>query len=201
MGNYLQGILGPFNGKVVTVVGSSWRGISYMRALASHVKNPNTDSQVKVRAHLSSASKLLRKFLPCIQSGFLNTGENSPWSACLQYNWDKFSYDSGSWEPDLDSIALSNGSAEYSVKAITSGSSADFTWKAPVAGTDFYGGNLYVAGYNSANGKAVIYIADLTAATLSADFSSIVTGVDDDLHVYYFVASRKASTATLHKAL
>ena len=31
MGTIKQGILGGFSGKVGTVVGSSWKGISYMR--------------------------------------------------------------------------------------------------------------------------------------------------------------------------
>ena len=39
MGTIKQGILGGFSGKVGTVVGSSWKGISYMRGQAQNVKN------------------------------------------------------------------------------------------------------------------------------------------------------------------
>lgn len=38
MGTIKQGILGGFSGKVGTVAGSSWKGISYMRGRAQNVK-------------------------------------------------------------------------------------------------------------------------------------------------------------------
>ena len=45
MGTIKQGILGGFSGKVGTVIGGSWKGISYMRSQAQSVKNPaQTDS-------------------------------------------------------------------------------------------------------------------------------------------------------------
>ena len=42
MGTIKQGILGGFSGKVGSVVGASWKGISYMRSQADHVKNPRS---------------------------------------------------------------------------------------------------------------------------------------------------------------
>ena len=42
MGKIKQGILGGFKGKVGTVIGASWNGISYMRGLAQSHKNPKT---------------------------------------------------------------------------------------------------------------------------------------------------------------
>ena len=47
MGKIKQGILGGFKGKVGTVIGSSWNGISYMRGLAQSHKNPKTAAQTK----------------------------------------------------------------------------------------------------------------------------------------------------------
>ena len=35
MGTINQGILGGFSGKVGTVIGGSWKGITYMRGIAS----------------------------------------------------------------------------------------------------------------------------------------------------------------------
>lgn len=40
MGTIKKGILGGFSGKVGTVVGGSWKGISYMRSLPQKVKKP-----------------------------------------------------------------------------------------------------------------------------------------------------------------
>ena len=49
MGKIKQGILGGFTGKVGTVIGASWNGISYMRGIAQSVKNPKTAAQTKQR--------------------------------------------------------------------------------------------------------------------------------------------------------
>lgn len=38
MGTIKQGILGGFSGKVGTVIGGSWKGISYMRLQAQSIK-------------------------------------------------------------------------------------------------------------------------------------------------------------------
>ena len=46
MGKIKSGILGGFNGKVGSVIGASWKGISYMRGIAQSIKNPKTDAQV-----------------------------------------------------------------------------------------------------------------------------------------------------------
>ena len=45
MGTIKQGILGGFSGKVGTVVGSSWKGISYMRGLATRYTSTSHSSQ------------------------------------------------------------------------------------------------------------------------------------------------------------
>jgi hypothetical protein len=52
MGTIKQGILGGFSGKVGTVIGGSWKGISYMRSIPQSVKNPRTDGQVNQLIYL-----------------------------------------------------------------------------------------------------------------------------------------------------
>ena len=49
MGTIKQGILGGFSGKVGSVIGSSWKGISVMRGIAAHVANPKSDLQIAQR--------------------------------------------------------------------------------------------------------------------------------------------------------
>ena len=60
MGTIKQGILGGFSGKVGTVVGGNWKGISYMRALAQNVKNPRTDAQMNQRSKFALAIAFLK---------------------------------------------------------------------------------------------------------------------------------------------
>ncbi len=58
MGKIKQGILGGFKGKVGTVIGVSWNGISYMRGLAQSVKNPKTAAQLQQRAFFKDLQSL-----------------------------------------------------------------------------------------------------------------------------------------------
>ena len=59
MGKIKQGILGGFKGKVGTVIGASWNGISYMRGIAQSVRNANTPAQQKQRAFFKEVQDLV----------------------------------------------------------------------------------------------------------------------------------------------
>ncbi len=69
MGKIKQGILGGFSGKVGTVIGASWKGISYMRSIPQKIKNPRTDGQMSQRTKFAIALNFLKPM-----TGFLRTG-------------------------------------------------------------------------------------------------------------------------------
>ena len=58
MGTIKSGILGGFNGKVGSVVGASWKGISYMRGIAQSIKNPKTEAQVMQRDYFAQLAQI-----------------------------------------------------------------------------------------------------------------------------------------------
>ena len=58
MGTIKQGILGGFSGKVGTVIGSSWKGISYMKGRAQSTKNPKTAAQNMQRTYFKQLAAL-----------------------------------------------------------------------------------------------------------------------------------------------
>ena len=58
MGTIKQGILGGFNGKVGSVIGASWKGISYMRGIAQSIKNPKTEAQVMQRDYFAQLAQM-----------------------------------------------------------------------------------------------------------------------------------------------
>jgi len=62
MGKIKQGILGGFKGKVGTVIGSSWNGISYMRGQAQSVRNPKTPAQMIQRDFFKEVQDLASQF-------------------------------------------------------------------------------------------------------------------------------------------
>jgi hypothetical protein len=70
MGTIKQGILGGFSGKVGTVVGGNWNGISYMRSLAQNVKNPRTDAQMTQRSKFALTLAFLKPITNYVRVGF-----------------------------------------------------------------------------------------------------------------------------------
>lgn len=70
MGIINKGILGGFSGKVGNVIGSSWKGIDYMRSVPNQVSNPNTDAQQTQRTKFTLVVEFLTKIKPVINAGF-----------------------------------------------------------------------------------------------------------------------------------
>lgn len=69
-----KGILGGFAGKVGTVVGSTWKGISYMRSLPAVKKNRKvTEAQQLQQAKFALATAFFGGFTPLVNSSFKST--------------------------------------------------------------------------------------------------------------------------------
>jgi hypothetical protein len=86
MGTIKKGILGGFSGKVGTVVGSSWKGIAYMRSLPLSVKNPRTLAQVSQRSKFTLVLRLLQPLNEFLRSGWkLYAHRRSPINAAMAY--------------------------------------------------------------------------------------------------------------------
>ncbi len=60
MGTINQGILGGFSGKVGSVIGASWKDISYMRTRAVNTKDAHTEKQLNQRARFTLSMDFLR---------------------------------------------------------------------------------------------------------------------------------------------
>ena len=87
MGTIKQGILGGFNGKVGTVVGSSWKGITYMRGQAQHVKNPRTAGQVYSRTAFKAVSAALSPIASTLRLTFAKSaGKMSAFNKAVSIN-------------------------------------------------------------------------------------------------------------------
>lgn len=84
-----QGILGPFSGKVGTVVGAIWKGIATIRAYNPNVTNPNTPAQLEQRAKFSLMIQFLRPFLSLLRVGFgFKAIKQTAFNAAMKYNMD-----------------------------------------------------------------------------------------------------------------
>lgn len=59
MGTYNKGILGPFSGKVGTVVGANWRGKDILRSLPKRTNRTPTQTQQLQRLRFTTVSEFL----------------------------------------------------------------------------------------------------------------------------------------------
>jgi len=86
MGKIKQGILGGFSGKVGSVIGSSWKGISYMRGKAVSIKNPQTLQQMRQRNKFALALSVLQPIVAFIRVGFKRYAyKKSEFNAAMSY--------------------------------------------------------------------------------------------------------------------
>ena len=88
MGTIKKGILGGFSGKVGTVIGGAWKGIDYMRSIATSVSNPNTPAQQEHRAKFGTIVKFLHSVTSIIRIGFKNQAvKMSAFNAAMSANF------------------------------------------------------------------------------------------------------------------
>ncbi len=79
-----QGILGPFSGKVGEVIGSSWKGIPYIKARPTQFHDAKTPKQLTHRMQLQAAHSFVRTIKPLIEIGFRNvTGTQTPYNKAV----------------------------------------------------------------------------------------------------------------------
>ena len=86
MGKIRKGVLGGFSGKVGTVIGSSWNGISYMRSLPQHFNDAKTPRQLQQRAKFNKAMEFLTPIKDYIRVGYKTYAvKKSAFNAAVSY--------------------------------------------------------------------------------------------------------------------
>lgn len=70
MAKFINGANGTFSGKVGSVIGSSWRGINYLRGLGKKSKVPATESQRLQRDRFSLLVKFIAPLKELLDRGF-----------------------------------------------------------------------------------------------------------------------------------
>jgi hypothetical protein len=70
MAKFNQGITGPFQGKVGTVIGASWKGIPYMRSLPSKRTSPPTAGELLNRKKWALSQQWLQPVQDFVRIGF-----------------------------------------------------------------------------------------------------------------------------------
>jgi hypothetical protein len=70
MAIYKNGANGTFSGKVGAIVGATWKGMPYMRALPSKRTSPLSETESSNRNKFSKAHHWLKPVLPFVRVGF-----------------------------------------------------------------------------------------------------------------------------------
>ena len=70
MGTYKKGVLGPFSGKIGTVIGSTWNGIEYMRSLPKASTKAASDLQLINRAKFGLVNGFLGPIIALLVMGY-----------------------------------------------------------------------------------------------------------------------------------
>lgn len=132
MGRISQGILGGFSGRVGIVVGSNWKTVHYMRALAVSVNNPRTDKQQHQRTKFGMTVAFLKAINPYIRVGYKDyTRRQSSFNAAMSYIIRNAVKGEGlNLSIDYAKVLVSRGSLmpAFNAKSTVAGNKVTFTW-------------------------------------------------------------------------
>lgn len=137
MAKFKRGILGGFQGKVGTVIGSRWKNVNVMRAMPEHVRDARSEKQLAQREKFRLVSSFLKLTRPFIRVGFeISSSANySSNNRALSYNL-RYATTGEYPEPgitlDFTSVRVAEGSLEGALNATVQngGSGAlDISWE------------------------------------------------------------------------
>ena len=204
MGKINQGILGGFSGKVGTVVGSTWKSINYMRALAVNVHDAKSEKQLCQRGKFRTVVNFTKTITPFLRVGFQEHEEGrSAVNAATSYLM--FHAVEGCADEavlDFDKVRVSQGSltAAADASAEVAANKVTFSW------TDNSGVGsakaddvAMVLAYDKDKGEAVYDTQAGTRADGTAELTLPTAWAEDALAVYLSFCSadgREVSNST-----
>ena len=148
MGRYQKGIMGGFNGKVGNIIGSTWRGINYMRSLSDRRNTRASEKQLQHRAKFAYAMEFLQPLFPVVNIGYRNhDARQLPVNAAMQQIMKQVVEGVA---PDLSinysKLRVAQGSLETARKETIAidGDEIAFTWEAITQDAELYDDNYAI---------------------------------------------------------
>lgn len=189
MGTIKQGILGGFSGKVGTVIGGNWKGISYMRSQAQSVKNPRTDGQLSQRSKFALALSFLKPMTDIVRTGFkLYANKQTAFNAAMSYTLaNAISGDYPDYQLNFDSALISRGSLTSATNgaATAVGGNVTITWDDNTGvGTAKATDKALIAVLNADKGEAVTVSAGEARSTVTQTVSVPADWMGEEVQVY-----------------
>ncbi|WP_333599881.1 DUF6266 family protein [Flavobacterium sp.] len=176
MGSYNKGILGPFSGKVGTVVGANWRGKDIMRSLPKRGTHAPTEVQQLQRLKFLAVNQFLTPINPVLGRYYgSNTGDKTRINQAMSYHLkEAVNYVAPNFEILFNKVQISKGDlvgVQNPTIAAVGGTDVKLDWEdnsgqAGASGND----RLVVVMYEPASG---LYYYSLNAETRAAISTTI----------------------------
>ena len=185
-----QGILGGFSGKVGTVIGGSWKGISYMRSIPASVSNPRTPAQLEQRAKFTAIVQFLRPLTAFLRIGFKSQAiKKSAFNAAMAFNFKNII--TGiypAFDIDYSKVSVSQGNLPGALNPLTTSvatGTVRFAWEDNSWETDASDDDQAVlVVYNPARQAAVSVIGGITRAVGSQTITLPDSFTGDEVQCY-----------------
>lgn len=195
-----MGILGPFSGKVGTVVGYVSRGKAIMRSLSTSSKKLTAAQKVTV-TKMSYLSKRLHLFKEAINHGYTGNSKRAAWNMALQANYQLLEPDGDLFQLTPEAIRLSNGSETFDIKPQRNGDALHLSWTTPDVESPFYGANAVIALHNPDTGRVSTQVFPLSSGEAEFTISTHLADGDTKLHAYTFASNGAVSSFSLHSVI
>ena len=194
MGTIKQGILGGFNGKVGTVIGSSWKGITYMKGIPTHTRNPRTEKQIAQRTKMEFARNFLQPAAEFINLGFRDVAKHqSPLNyAASQMMRNAILGDYPDYTPDYSKLVWSHGLLTQPVveTVYANYDALDFLWVDNSGQGNAKADDISMVVVCNAEKQEIKYFMNsYTRSTKSTHCELPESWVDDHVHVYITMRS------------
>lgn len=113
MGTLKNGLFGPLSGKVGNIIGSSWRGIHYVRSVPKKTKKEPSAKQLAVRARFAEVRKFLLPLKSVVERGYSNQDlrRATALNLAVKENYAVFAGTDEQPGPDYSRIVLSRGTS------------------------------------------------------------------------------------------
>jgi len=197
MSTIKQGILGGFSGKVGTVIGATWKGISYMRGIAASVTNPRTPAQLNQRAKFATALRFIQPLTPFLRVGFKNYAVGmTAFNAAMSYNLQNaVTGIYPTYEIDYSKALITRGNLPGALNpAVTASSTGKihFTWEDNSSDTNAMSTDkVLLVVYNPIRNQAITIVAGNTRVSGSQTVTVPASFTGDE--VQCFIAFQDAN--------
>jgi len=196
MGRLNQGPNGPFSGKTGSVIGSSWKGIFYIKSLQKKSLKPRSPRQIEYQDRFAFAVKFLHPIKRLLNMGFSKvnpkgaTGYNMALSYILQ-NSIKGSHPN--FEIDYPAVRFTQGKLHLPqvVNIERIGLSIKVTWSTE---TDNYGSftddDMMLLTYQAETGFFIEYTSDSMRKDGKTEIKIAPEDNDRNFHVFLYLIKR-----------